>query len=75
MPYLQDWEEAARLSRYSTAVAKFPRKVQDRNGEWVIVDIVKKAHRNGYLVYKQTMLKVRDATTKEVDQTTGWKPW
>jgi len=71
---MNEWEEAAELSKRKSAVAKFG-IVLDRHSKNVAADIIKQPGKDGFLVYYRTMRKIRDATTYEVDHATNWRPW
>ncbi|MHC1600405.1 MAG: hypothetical protein ACXQS5_06275 [Candidatus Methanospirareceae archaeon] len=68
------WEEAALESKGYRAIASFG-YIKTSSGKLVRTEIIKTKGKNGYIVYSKTMRYIRDATTREVDTTKGWKPW
>lgn len=71
---MNDWEEAAMLSKRRKAVATFG-IVKTDSGKHVAADIIKGVGKDGVLVYRKTARIIRQATTREVDSTVGWRPW
>lgn len=68
----KDWEEAARHGKWRMAVGQL---VIEHKGKPLAVEVIKPLTRDGFLVFKGTFVKIRQATTKEIDSVKRWKPW
>jgi len=66
-------EEACENSRYRRAVGRLG-KIR-HNGNDIPVEVVKYHGGDGFIVFSGTGVKVRRATTSEIDSVKVWRPW
>lgn len=65
----RNWHDACMASRFRKAVAKIE---IEHNGQKVKAQVVKPLHGDGWLVYHETGVRIRKATTSEIDSRTKW---
>jgi hypothetical protein len=73
MKYFKSWEDACRESPMNKAVGDIMYNHKDgsmRNGQ-----IVKPMYGQPILCYDNTLVKIRNATTREVDSVYQWMPY
>lgn len=65
----KNWYDACMESRYRKAVANID---IEHKGKRVAAQVVKPLNGDGWIVYKDTGIRIRQASPKEIDSRTKW---
>lgn len=70
--FYSDWEAACRANRFQKAVATTE---IEHKGKMQKVDVIKPLHGDAVICWANTGVRIRMATTKEVDSLRRWRPY
>lgn len=70
---MRAFEEAARSSRFEKAVS--PPVVIEHKGKKVRAELIKGLRGDGYWHWEGSGIRIRKATSQEIDRVSRWKPY